>query len=140
MKLWISISLLILLAGCSLTLPQVKSQYPIVTAAIVDGQTRVVIYNATSPVMFTASGRLNMTIDGKEAAQLDIGEYIELSVPLGKHKVDLVHHDVLSFSSSHEVDLSVNPAYLEIEATIISNSARVVPELPAKFKEVYYRR
>jgi hypothetical protein len=115
-----------LTTGCSVTLPAVSREYPVISSeAKVDDSTvsRLLIFNASSPAMFTASGRLNVLLNGKGAAQLDIWEYIELLVPRGKYKVDLLHHDVASFSSSHESDLNASSAYLEVKATILSNSA-----------------
>lgn len=90
--------------------------------------------------MFPASGRLNVTLNGKGAAQLDVGEYIELLVPQGKYTVDLVHHDVGVFSSAHDVNLSSTTAYIEVQATILSNSAKIVSDLPKDFNEAYYRK
>jgi hypothetical protein len=136
---------LVLAAGCSLTPPAVPREYPVISSEAktnVDDSTvsRQVIFNASSPVMFTGTGRLNVLLNGKGAAQLDIWEYIELLVPQGKYRVDLLHHDVASFSSSHEIDLDALSAYLEVKATIVSNSARVVIELPGDFKENYYKK
>ena len=133
----------VLATGCSITLPAVPREYPVISSeAKVDdlSVSRVLIFNASSPVMFTATGRLNVLLNGKGAAQLDIWEYIELLVPRGKYRVDLLHHDVASFSSSHEIGVDGPSAYLEVKATIVSNSARVVTELPGDFKENYYKK
>lgn len=96
-------------SGCSLTLPAVPREYPVISSeAKVDDSSvsRLLIFNASSPVMFTGTGRLNVSLNGKGAAQLDIWEYIELLVPRGRYRVDLLHHDVASFSSSHEIDMA----------------------------------
>ncbi len=95
------------------------------------------IFNSGNILLFPVTGRLNVTLNGKGAAQLDIGKFVRFMVPQGRYRVDLLHHDVFSFASSHEIELTTAEAFLEVYPTILSNGAQLVTELPKDFWKTY---
>ena len=131
------VAALAFIAGCSL--PPVKNEMPLVgsfTARAADSNdTKVVIFNESSMVLhgIDNTGRLNVTLDGKGVAQLNIGEYVQVIVPRGKHHVNLEHRDVFMFRSDHEVEFTTAETFLKVRATPVSNEAKVVPELAPQF-------
>jgi hypothetical protein len=123
--------------GC--TLSPVKNEIPLVknfaAKATNPNETKVVIFNESNMLLhgIDKTGRLNVTLDGKGVAQLDLGEYVQIIVPQGKHEVNLEHRDMALFRSKHDVEFPKPETYLKVRATPVSNEALVVPELPAQF-------
>jgi len=125
------------LAGCSL--PPVKNEMPLARSftarAANSNETKVVIFNQSSMVLhgIDNTGRLNVKLDGKGVAQLNIGEFVQVIVPRGKHQVNLEHRDVFMFRSDHELEFTNAETFLKVRATPVSNEAQVVPELAPQF-------
>jgi len=125
------------IAGCSLT--PVKNEMPLVRSftarATNSNDTKVVIFNESSMVLhgIDNTGRLNVKLDGKGVARLQIGEYVQVIVPRGKHQVYLEHRDMFMFRSDHELEFTNAETFLQVRATPISNEAKVVPELAPQF-------
>ncbi len=125
------------MSGCSATLPNVSSDYPRAdqNSQSSKEQTKLIIFNASSPLLFPTTGKMNVFLNGKGAAQLNIYEYVQLMVPQGKYNVELVHYDLFTFRSNHEIELATPEAYLQVNATITSNEARIVPDFPEDLKK-----
>lgn len=123
-----------MILGCmSSSLPFVTYEYPILEnekGLIEDGETKLIIFNSSNPVSFRDTGTINIYLNGKSAAQLEIYEYVELIVPSGKYNLELLHHDLFPFNSSHSIELTTKEVYLEVYATILSNKARIVTGFP----------
>jgi hypothetical protein len=132
------------LTGCRLT--PVKNEIPLVTGDISLQQadpnyTKLLIFNASNYLMFgiDGTGRINVMLNGKGVAHLNIYEYAQLIVPKGKHKVSLVHRDIVHLSSEHEIDLVNAESFLKVYATVTSNRAKLVAVLPKNFDKKFKR-
>ena len=125
------------MTGCSLS--PVKNEIPLVKGlaakATNPNETKVVIFNESSMVLhgIDNTGRLNVSMDGKGVGQINIGEYVQVIVPQGKHEVSLEHRDMFMFRSKHDVEFTRPETFLKVRATPVSNEAKVVPELPEQF-------
>jgi hypothetical protein len=104
------------------------------------GHTKLIIFNSTDPRHFQWTGKMNVHLNGKGAAQLEIHEYIQLIVPRGRYEVELLHHDLVAFRSTHVIELMTSEAYLEVYATILSNEARIVSEIPKELRKILNKR
>jgi hypothetical protein len=137
-----SIALAVLLInGCAIAPPQQEIALPDQSiAAPVDEMSRskVVIFNASNPVLFgiDGSGVINIHIDGKGVGQLAIGKYVVVQLDKGVHKLELAHRDVGIMASSHEIHLTDSIQYLKIYAKVSSNGAEVVNK-PEKFESKF---
>ncbi len=129
--------LLTLLGGC---LTPVKNEMPLVrnglsAKATGPNETKVIIFNSSNWLLFPLTGRINVKLNEKEIANLNIGQYAEVVMPRGGCQVDLVHWDVANFYSQHIVELKGPESFLEVRATPTANQARIVPELPRNFEK-----
>lgn len=90
-------------------------------------------YNNSSKLMylFDKNGSLSVRLGGKAVAQLDIGRYVQLQIPKGKHRLTLSHVDVFEFESEHEFEANADPTIVEIAAMPVSNSMRVHATMPS---------
>lgn len=95
-------------------------------------EVRLVVYNGSNKLLFGMdyTGRVNIWLDGKALGGPDIGEYLQVQVPRGKHQFKLVHLDLVEIKSVHEVDLQDDPTFMEVYATPVSNAFKLHPELP----------
>lgn len=96
-----------------------------------NGMSKVILYNNS---WFMNAERVSIEIDGKSAGQLVKGEYVILDIPKGKHRFHLEHRDVVIFKSDHTVSLIGDNTYIEIKATIVSNSLKITNK-PNDFKK-----
>lgn len=95
-------------------------------------EVRVVFFNNSNKLMYGVdnTGRVNITLNGKAVGGPNIGEYIQVQIPRGKHQVGLTHLDLFEFRSSHELDATADPLYVEVKATPTSNDMLVHKSLP----------
>lgn len=127
--------------GCSV-LPPVKNEIPLVGPggiSRIDDPTRVkvLIFNASNPVWSGSNSGKDIWLDGKGVGRIETGQYVELVVPKGSHTLKLLHQDLFDFYSTHEIKVSDDESIIEICSTATSNKARVLRQLPDKFKESF---
>jgi len=125
-----------LMSGCAMA--PVMPEIPHVQSDLNAQSTRpnevmLVLFNTSSKLLFGLdnTGRLNAWLDGKAIGGPNIGEYVQIQVPKGKHQLTLVHLDMVEFRTTHEIDAQDDPLFLEIRATPVSNKIQVHKSLPA---------
>lgn len=127
-----------LLAACSVVWPlkPVATEWPLLGPALDSplpaNTQRVLIFNNSGKLQHGTSntGRINVWLNGRGVAGLDIGEYVQLALAPGTYTLQLLHHDLVDFKSTHEVIVKAAPVYVEVSATITSNSVTVHASLP----------
>lgn len=126
---------LVWLSGC--VTASLKPEVPLLGSSLQQRSTKpdeavLLVYNNSSKLMylFDKNGSLSVRLDGKAVAQLDIGRYVLLQIPKGKHRLTLSHVDVFEFKSEHEFESSADPTIIEIAAMPVSNSLRVHATMP----------
>lgn len=123
------------LSGCVIppVTPQVSHLGPDLTVkAASPNEAKVLLFNNSSRLMFGVdnTGRMNVWLNGRGVASLDIGEYVQISVPYGRYTLELLHRDMFDFKTSHELNVAGDTAIVEIAASILSNEFRVHDVLP----------
>lgn len=96
------------------------------------GEARLVFFNNSSKLMFGPdnSGRVNIWLNGKAIGGPNIGEYVQVQVPKGKHQLTLLHLDMFEFRSTHELEAADDLLFVEVRATVVSNEYQVHKSLP----------
>jgi hypothetical protein len=132
-------TLSLFLTGC---LTPVKNEVPLAGGDLFlrttnTNETKLVIFNDSDVLLFgiDGSGRINVKLDGKGVAQLNIGRYAQVITSKGQHQVELLHLDVVHFRSHHSIALSAPESFLRIYATSLGNKIELVPELPPEFEK-----
>ena len=125
------------LAGC---LTPLKNEIPLAggdlsARATKTNETKLVFFNDSDFLMFgiDSTGRINVTLDGKGVAQLNIGRYAQVITSKGRHTIDLVHRDIFHFRSHHVIELNDPDSFLKIYATPVGNAVKLLPVLPPGF-------
>ncbi len=93
---------------------------------------KVLIYNNSNRLAFLLTGKMHVRLNGRGVAALEIGEYVQIEVPQGKHELMLSHWDMIVFNSTHELNVDGSSIFVEVQATPVSNYMRVHPKLPPK--------
>lgn len=134
------------LAGC--TMAPIKSEWPLMGSNLSlkstdPSQAKMLIFNNSSKLMFGSdnTGLINIKLNGKGAGSLDIGEYIQLQVLRGKHKLELVHRDLFDFGgfkSEHEIEITGDSIIIEIAATPVSNKIQIHKEIPPDVPKFFF--
>lgn len=124
-----------LLVSCMMK--PIKSEIPHLTGDLADRSTdpnevKLILYNNSNALLYGPdySARINVWFDGKALGGPNIGEYIQIQVPKGKHQLELVHLDVMEFRSKHELDAQDDPLIVELRTTPVSNEIRLHKTLP----------
>jgi len=136
---------LFILTGCTATTPEREVQLPsqsLIQPLNNDKQAKLIVFNDSNKLMYGLdnSGKINIHLNGKGVGQLKIGEYVILSVEKGNNTIDLLHKDIVNFSSSHQIIVSESPTHLKIYAKVTSNGAEIVQKpnsFESKFKSAY---
>ena len=140
MLLWIILGLL-LITGCGVApvrqetaLPSQDLDQPLSDPSSI----RLIMYNNSNKLWFglDGSGEVNITMDGKGVCRLGVGEYVIVETTPGRHKFDLAHQDLGTFTSSYTITLTEKEIYMQVFATPASNVAEKTPK-PESFKERY---
>ena len=124
------------LAGCAAPVvlqPEVPILGPELDAqAAVPGETKVMFFNNSNKLLFGIdnTGKVGVWINGKGVAVLQIGDYVQVSLPRGRQAIELVHVDLGTFRSNHDLTVSEAPLYVEVYATAMSNDMKVFQSLP----------
>lgn len=123
------------LAGCAL--PPLAQQVPLLGPDLAvlpskPGNSKVLIYNNSNRLAFLLTGKMLVRLNGLGVAPLEIGEYVQVELPRGRHSLMLSHWDMVTFNSTHEIEVDGPTVYVEVQATPISNFMRVHPQLPMK--------
>jgi hypothetical protein len=92
---------------------------------------KLVFVNTTSKLSHGADGtsRINVRIDGKAVGGPNIGEYVQVQVPKGKHQLEVWHLDVMKFRTEQEINVD-GDLYIELKATPFSNRILVQSTMP----------
>lgn len=103
---------------------------------------KLVIFNQSNALLYgvDGSGKINIHLNGKGVGQLQIGQYVILEVDKGRHIIDLLHRDIVNFSSSHELDVSESPSYIKIYSKMTSNGlekVKAIDGFESKFQVAY---
>lgn len=130
------IALAAALAGCALP-PRLPSEMPLLGPDLAirsssASDVKMLVFNSSNKLFFglDGSGRIDVRLNGKALGSLDIGEYLQVQIPKGKHVLTLSHLDFIDFVSKHDLEATTDPLIVEIWATPISNSIKVHPEMP----------
>ena len=115
------LGMLTLLSGC--VSGPLKPEVPLLGPSLHQRSTKadeavLLVYNNSSKLMylFDKNGSLSVRLDSKAEAQLDIGRYVQLQIPKGKHRLTLSHVDVFEFKSELEFEANADPTIVEIAA------------------------
>ena len=127
------------IAGCS-NLTSIKNEIPLASSELTlttstPSETKVLLFNSSDVRTFKidGSGRMNISANGKGIGQLDIGQYLQVILPKGRHRFRLSHRDLQEFESFHELQLQDAESIIEICATATGNRARLRADLPDQF-------
>lgn len=95
-------------------------------------ETKVMFFNNSNKLLFGIdnTGKLGVWINGKGLAVLQIGDYVQVSLPRGRQAIELAHVDIGTFRSTHDLMVGEAPLYVEVYATAMSNEMKVFPSLP----------
>lgn len=98
----------------------------------VQGESKVLFFNNSNKLLFGIdnTGKVGIYVDGKGLGVLQIGQYVQISLPRGPHRIELVHVDIVEFRSSHSLEVGSEAAYVEVFATPVSNDLNVFSSLP----------
>lgn len=132
---------LLTLSGCAATPPAREIDLPnqVLSESLNDeSKIKVIVYNDSNKLLYGIdnSGKINIHLNGKGVGQLKIGQYVVLAIEKGEHAFDLLHRDLVNFSSSHKINFTESPTYLKIFAKVTSNGAEIV-EKPENFEEKF---
>jgi hypothetical protein len=94
-------------------------------------QAKLVFVNTTSKLTHGADGtsRINVRLDGKAVGGPNIGEYVQIQVPKGRHHLEVWHLDVLKFRTEQEINVDQD-LFVELKATPFSNRILVQSTMP----------
>jgi hypothetical protein len=94
-------------------------------------EAKLVFVNTTSKLSHGADGTscINVRIDGKAVGGPNIGEYVQMQVPKGRHHVEVWHLDVFKFRTEQEINVD-HDLYIELKATPFSNKILVQSTMP----------
>lgn len=126
------------LSGC---LSPVKNEIPLVSGLAAKSsstnETKVLLFNDSNQALYglDGSGRINVWIDGKGVALINVAQYTQVILPKGRHQLDLKHLDIVPFRSKHSLELFEAQIYVKIYATAAGNEIKVVPVLPLDFEQ-----
>jgi hypothetical protein len=120
-------------SGCAL--PPLAREVPLLRPELTTQpskpeNSKVLIYNNSNRLAFLLTGKMHVRLNGRGVAALEIGEYVQIEVPKGKHTLMLSHWDMIVFNSIHELNVDASSIFVEIQATPVSNSMKVHPNLP----------
>ncbi len=128
-------ALVSLLSGCMMA--PIRTEVPLLAGDLSlrstnPDEVRLLLFNNSSKLMFGLdnTGRINIRLNGKGVGGPDIGEYLLLQIPKGKHQLELVHLDMVEFRSLHEIDAQDGPLIVEVRATPLSNEIQIHRTLP----------
>jgi hypothetical protein len=95
-------------------------------------QAKLVFVNSSSKLLHgaDATGRINVRLDGKAVGGPNVGEYLQVQVPKGKHTLEVWHRDVINFRTEHEINVDQD-LVVELKATPFSNRILVQSTMPA---------
>jgi len=133
-----SVLFLIFINGCCMA--PIKTELPLLGSDVAlknsdPGKVKMIIFNNTNNFLFglDMTGRINIKLDDKAIGGLYIGEYAQLIIPKGKHRIELVHLDMTYFTSYHDLVAEKDPLIVEIWATPVSNALWTLDDLPPNF-------
>jgi hypothetical protein len=75
------------------------------------------------------TGRINVLLDGKAVGGPNIGEYVQIEVPKGKHTLETWHLDVIKFRTEEEINVDQD-LVIQRKATPFSNRIFVQKTMP----------
>lgn len=137
--------IVMLLSACGATPPVREVMLPPQKLGVTSDDSsygKLVLFNDSNRLMYgmDGSGKINIHLNGKGVGQLRIGEYVILDVAKGAHKLDLLHVDLMTFKSSHDLEIAKDEEYVKIYAKMTSNGVEIVEkpvDFEAKFKPAY---
>ena len=130
--------LTLFLTSCSAPYVSPEYSFPeqkIDRAAANKSMSKLVIFNNSNPLI-NGKTKIKITLDNKIVGQLHLKEFLILDIKKGSHRLKLEHKDVLTFRSSHIISVNNEQEFLQIVATIASNTAKIVHK-PDDFIKTY---
>jgi hypothetical protein len=100
---------------------------------------KVIIFNDSSWLLYgyeNEAGYIQIKIDGKEIGTLKTGKYLVAALKKGKHTVELLHKDTISFATTHDLEVGSDIQFFQIAAEMTSHKAMLVPR-PKNFEKRY---
>jgi hypothetical protein len=132
---FLALALLPCFGGCMVA--PIQSELPLLGTNLEQrstqtGEVVMILFNNSSKLMYglDSTGRINVRLNGKAVGGPNIGEYVILQIPKGKHRLLLSHLDLIEFKSEYDIEAADDPLIVEMAATPISNSIQVHKKLP----------
>ena len=93
---------------------------------------KLVLINNSSKLLHGADGTglINVRLDGKAVGGPNIGEYLQIQVPKGRHTLEVCHLDVIKLRTEQEINVDQD-LVIELKATPFSNKILVQSTMPA---------
>jgi hypothetical protein len=101
--------------------------------------TRVVIFNASSPLTHLLSGTIEVEFDGRYLGRLRRQEYLEADLEEGEHRLSLRHRDAKYWETTQNVAIQGEAVYLKVFATTKADAFEIVSALPTFFRRKFRR-
>lgn len=124
-----------LLSGCAMA--PVRPELPLLgndlsVRSPSSDHAKLVLINNSSKLLHGAdgTGRINVRLDGKAVGGPNIGEYLQVQVPKGRHSLEVWHLDVIKFRTEQEINVDQD-LVIELKATPFSNKILVQSTMPA---------
>jgi hypothetical protein len=103
-------SLVAIVSGCAMA--PVQPEVPLLGSDLSvrsshPDEAKMVFVNTTSKLSHGADGtsRINVRIDGKAVGGPNIGEYVQVQIPKGKHHLEVWHLDLVKFRTDQEINV-----------------------------------
>jgi hypothetical protein len=93
-------------------------------------KSKLMVYNSTNKILYALNHQVDIWLNDAAVGSLDSGQYLQVEVPRGIHKLKLRHIDVVPFVSEHELKVEGDSVILEVWSTLVSNSMRTHAAVP----------
>ena len=136
---------ILFLTSCALK--PISSEYQFVKLDIENieleklGSGKILIYNGADILhKIDNTGRLNVLIENKALGQIRPREYVIIDLKSRTYEFKILHLDLVTMRSIHNVEIDKNTKVIRIEPTITSNKLTITNELPKKFDKYQYMK
>lgn len=131
------------LFGCSLfpDLPVVHPDEPLPSQQFSEqppaGHARVIFFNTSNRLLYGPDGtdRINVFVNGKPIGSIRIGNYLQVFLPIGSHRLTLRHRDIHDFQDDYRILIDGKLLLVEVYCRPFSTRYEIVDSLPANFSE-----
>ena len=125
------------LIACSTVTPQTVLPSQTLDTDAADVEVWIIFFNDSNPLLYAASGRIGIELDGTGLANVNIGEYVKVGVMPGVHKVTLKHWDVFTFTDKYTLKIPETDAYVRVSNSPYSTNLSLQTSKPTEFDSKY---